>query len=137
MKSNLTKRQIKGLCKLGDIYVPGDDTLPSFTNLGCAEHYAKILDHMDKSDLYGIYLLLWLFSFMPKNILSPLVKLIEHSQTSTRPGAPVLRLLRAAVRGLVFTLYYSGYSGKGNNQPAPFEVLSYDVGVYVDDLKSF
>jgi len=136
VKSNLTRIQIKSLCRLGDIYIPGDESLPSFTELGCVEHYAKILDYMDNSDLIGIYLLLWAFSIMPNKLLRGLVNMIENSQASKSSGASVLRLLRVALRGLIFTLYYSGYSGQGNNKTAPFEVLGFEVSVYVDDLKS-
>ena len=54
---------------------------------------------------------------------------------ASRPlGGSPLRAVRMGLRGIVLSLYYSGGSGPSYVGPGPLDVLSYRVGVAVEDV---
>lgn len=131
----LTLRQTRGLEKLGDAYLPGDDELPSFSALGCAEHVDEVLDYLPADDRNSLKLLLGLLSITPRFKLVWLAKLLERSHNLPGPLGGGLRFLRMGLKGLVLTLYYSGKTGANYQGRTPLDVLGYDVGVYTGDLE--
>ena len=50
----LSTSQFKGLLKAGDIIIPGDDDLPSFSACGCAAEIDRMLPYMSDSDRRGL-----------------------------------------------------------------------------------
>ena len=127
MSKYLGARQISGLEKMGDVLVPGDNELVSFKVSGCSSEVDRILDHMPRSDLKDLKLLLTLMSFLPMFIVSWFLAFLELSPRMPNWIAGPLRFVRLGIRGLVLTLYYS--------HPQAHKVLGYKVGVYTDDLK--
>ena len=130
MSKHLNDRQLRGLEKLGDVFVPGVHGLPSFSASRCASdsnRADRILDQMSKSDLNDVKLLLSLMSLFPQFLVIAFIALLELSlRMPASIGAP-LRIIRLGVRGLILTLYYS--------QPEAHRTLGFEVGVYTDDLK--
>lgn len=131
---HLTSRQMRGLSKLGDAYLPGDGVLPSFSATGCAEHVDEVLDNLPEVDRDSLQLLLTLLSLTPQFKLVWLARFLEWSPKIPGPLGAGLRFLRMGIKGLVLTLYYSGKTGAEYHGPKPLEVLGYEVGVYADDV---
>jgi hypothetical protein len=127
MSKNLNERQVRGLAKMGDVLVPGDEDLKSFSASGCVSEADRILDHMPLSDLKDLKMLLTLMSFFPMFLVAWFLAFLERSpRMPDWIGAP-LRFVRLGIRGLVLTLYYS--------HPQAHQVLGYKVGVYTADMQ--
>ena len=130
MSKHLNEGQIRALVKVGDCLVPGDEDLPSFSKLGCVEWIDHLLDPMPAADLKDLKMLLSILSFFPAFLMRALMRFLEFSPSVPGPlGAP-LRLIRLGMRGLVMSLYYSGFAGKQYVGKTPLEVLEYKVEVY-------
>jgi acyl-CoA reductase-like NAD-dependent aldehyde dehydrogenase len=104
----LTAGQLAGLLKVGDLIVPGDGDLPSFSASGCAQHADRMLAHMNASDRDGLTLLLGMFRFLPGTILRAILRLTDRHAAFPQPIAAGLRMIGLGVKGVVMTLYYSG-----------------------------
>ncbi|MBX3415845.1 MAG: hypothetical protein KF708_24390 [Pirellulales bacterium] len=130
----LSTRQTHGLVKLGEAYCPGDETFPSFAELGCAEHVDEILACMPEADRRDLAMLLGVCSWMPRFVLSSAVRLLQWSPRMPTPLGAAMRFLHMGIRGLLLTLYYSGRAGAGYRGPTPYDVLGYEVSVYTADV---
>lgn len=124
---HLSPRQLKGLCKIGDILVCGDEHLVSFSKSGQVSHIDRILDYISPQDLNDFKLLMWVFSWLPQSLLLVLWTVIDSSNQWPRWFGSTARLLRIGVKGMVLSLYY--FEGKS------LEVMGYQVSVYTADLK--
>jgi len=131
----LSARQFRGLEKLGDAYCPGDDELPSFAALGCAEHVDEVLDCMPEQDRRDLAMLLGVCAIKPRWALSAFIRLLALSpRIPSWLGGGMLRFLHMGIRGLILTLYYSGKAGSAYRGRTPHEVLGYEVSVYTADV---
>lgn len=130
----LNARQRHGLTKLGQAYCPGDDVMPSFAELGCAEHVDELLEYMPAADRRDLALLLGICSFVPVFVLAGFVRMLLWSPHVPTPLGGALRFLHMGLRGLLLTLYYSGKSGANYRGKTPYEVLGYEVSVYTADV---
>jgi len=110
MSTVLSKAQRRGLDKLGDALIPGDGTLPSFTESGCAAHADRMLSHMYDDDRSGVTMVLSLCSVLPPGAIAALFRLTDRHAKAPEPIAGILRMANLGVKGVVMTLYYSGIS---------------------------
>ena len=132
---NLTPGQRVALERLGNLYAPGDDQLPSFSELGCAVHVRELLEHIPPRELHAVQQLLSACHWAPNWTLALLVRLAEAS-----PRMPDTRFIspkspHRGLRSIVFTLYYSGLAGPDYDGPLPLQIIDYEVSVYTDDLE--
>jgi hypothetical protein len=104
---HLTETQLIGLRKAGDVVVPGDGDLPSFSRSGAIEHVDRMLDYMYESDLNGVKALLTLFRFLPSFVIGWIMSLTEMGRTLPEPLAGACRMANLGVKGVIMTLYYS------------------------------
>lgn len=136
--SGLNGLQRTGLNRLGDCYAPGGKvtaahgsrSFPSFSELGCIEHADRVLDYLPAADRNDLKLLLGILALSPPPVLKGFVWLLEHSESglfSLGPVGSLLRLIRLGLKGLVFSLYYSGMRGSRYTGPTPVELLGYDA----------
>jgi len=130
----LNARQYRGLVKLGQAYCPGDDVMPSFAELGCAEHVDALLEYMPEADRRDLAMLLGVCSFVPVFGLAGFVRMLQWSPRVPTALGGALRFLHMGIRGLLLTLYYSGKSGATYRGRTPYEVLGYEVSVYTADI---
>jgi hypothetical protein len=133
----LNSRQFRGLERLGDIYLPGDQDLPSFSACGCTEHADQILSQLPDGDRKDLQSLLALLGTLPRILVALFVRLIEAGDRFPGSLGNSLRFAQMGIKGLVLTLYYSGLTGADYRGPSSLDVLDYHVGVYtadVDDL---
>lgn len=133
---DLTPQQKLGLEKLGNIYAPGDDQFPAFSQLGCAAHAHRILESVPPRDLQALQQLLSVCRWAPNWALGLLVRLAESGPHVPGPVGNTLRTLRIGLRSVVYSLYYSGLAGPDYDGPLPLRIIDYDVSVYTEDLKA-
>lgn len=131
---HLSPLQLKGLNKLGDVYAPGDERFPSFSQLGCVVAADRVLDYLPAGDRGSLKLLLGALRFVPTGLIAAFCRLLERAPTMRGPWGGPLRFLRMGIKGLIMTLYYSGEKSEHFPGPTPLEVLEYRVGVYTGDL---
>lgn len=121
----LTPAQRTGLLRLGDVIIPGDDELPSFSQSGVAEEVGRMLDWMYESDRSAILMLLTTFAKMPRPAIKALVLATEHGDDVPEPLGGGLRMASLGIKGLILSLYYSGVDRGGRVR----DVIRYDVDV--------
>ena len=106
--TTLSPAQLASLIRVGDLMIPGDADLPSFSASGCAQQADRMLAHMYDADREGILLLLNLFRFLPRVAVRGLLRLCDHEASFPDPIGAGLRMIGIGVKGVVMTLYYSG-----------------------------
>jgi len=133
MSATLSAAQRRGLDKLGNILIPGDEALPSFTDSGCAAHADRMLEHMYDDDRAAVTTVLTLCSVLPQSVVRWLFALTEHHARTPATIASLLRMANLGIKGVVVTLYYADV-GEGH----VFEALGWDPVVHqpaADDLQ--
>lgn len=106
-KTIFTKSHLKGVEKLGRVVMPDDSDFPTFSDIGAEKYLNRMLDYMYEDDRSAILVILKLFSIMPLFKIRWTMSLIEScAKWKGMPGAP-FRMLRIALKGLIFTVYYS------------------------------
>lgn len=126
---SLGKSHKKALNKIGDIYCPGVQNLPSFSQLGCVEHADRLVAELPAQDLKDLKLLLLIFSFLPAAFLKSFFWLLETRISWPGVIGTNLRKIRFGLRGLSFALYYSGLHGADYQGPTPPDIIGYEVSV--------
>jgi len=125
----LNSRQLAGLNKLGDVLVPGDSELPSFSASRCAEQADRMLAYMTDSDRQSISAVLTVFGVIPRVAVRVLFWLTEqHAKLPDAVAAP-FRMANLGLRGVVLSLYYSDI-GEG---ASVFERLGWDARIVERD----
>jgi hypothetical protein len=97
----------KGFLRTGDLFLPGGEGFPRFSETGFLDHIDEILDYLpakDRSDLIG---LMALFSRLPTFLIRLVLFVARHARFFPSPVATVLRLLDVGLKGIFYTLYYS------------------------------
>lgn len=125
---HLNERQLAAIERIGDVLVPGDGELDSFSRSGCVRHVDRVLGYMPASDLEDLKTLLSILAVLPAPVIALVLRLLEGSPFVPGQAGGILRLIRIGLRGLVMTLYF----GDG----AVLEKLGYRVGVYSEDLST-
>src|SRR5262249_29421408 len=120
---HLGPRQLRALEVIGDILVPGDEDLPSFSHLGCVAHVDRLLDFLPDEDLRGLQGLLTSASVVPRPLVAGLLHWLEAGLWPPGPWAAPLRVVRLGLRGVVLALYYSGGAGPSYDGPGPLDVV--------------
>ena len=123
---------LRGLNKVGDILIPALDNYPSFSQLGCAEHVDKVVEDLPPSDRDGVGLLFGLFYFVPAFLLRALFNFLEKNHNKDIMLGAILRQIRMGVRGIVYSLYYSGWKGSAYTGPSPLELMDFQLTVLRD-----
>lgn len=109
---NLSRNQLKGLNKLGDVVIPGDQDLPKFSFTGLAKHYPRIMSYMNTDDLNSLKMVLSIFAFIPSIFIDLILKLSEKARGDGFIASN-LRLVNTGFKGVIFTLYYSNLEEVG------------------------
>jgi hypothetical protein len=129
----LSPRQLKGLDRIGDAFIPGDEDLPSFSATGCRTHAGRILAYLDEPDRRDLQTALTVLSLLPGPVVRRLPGFLEWSQRLPGPLGALIRMGRVGLKGLIVSLYYSGETGPEYNGPSPLDVLGYQAAVVRDE----
>ncbi len=104
---SLSRLQLTGLRRVGNILIPGDGELPSFAASASAAQIDRMLPHMSDSDRAGVQFLLALCGVLPRPLVRGLLALSERHRSAPEPIATALRMINIGLKGVVMTLYYS------------------------------
>lgn len=104
---------LMGLKKAGNILVPGEGEFPRFAELALWSEMPRITQDMYADDKSGLFALLTVFGLLPSPVVRFIFWLANQDRFFPRPLATVLRQIDVGVRGIVFTLYYSGIDERG------------------------
>lgn len=114
----LTAAQQRGLLRLGDVIIPGDDLLPSFSASGVADEVDRMLGWMYDSDRSAIQAVLAICAVLPTPAIRGVVTLTERADSAPEPAAAALRMASFGIKGLIVSLYYSGLDRGDRIRPA-------------------
>lgn len=132
MSTILNKIQIRALNNLGDVMCPGGDGFPEFSELGAVEHVDLLLVEIPEADLSDLKLLLFLLGFMPAFVLRFMLNFLEKNQNMNGDIGALVRMVRFGLRGIIFSLYYSGLKGRDSAvTQTPVDVIGYHVQMKV------
>ena len=106
MSRYLNETAARGLCKVGDILIPGGEGFPSFTESGVVGDADRALEYLPKGDREGLVTLLKVIAFMPRFKIRWLITLLDEDMFFPFIGG-LLRLLRLGIKWIVYTVYYS------------------------------
>ncbi len=109
----LSATQQRGLLRLGDVLLPGDGDMPSFSSSGCAAHADRMLEHMYDDDRAGVTTALTLCAFLPRPIIRALFAMTDRHERAPEPIAGLLRMANLGIKGVLMTLYYSDVGSGG------------------------
>jgi hypothetical protein len=123
----LTEKELKSIERLGDIIIPNSEGFPSFSQLGCVEHIDDIVSYAPPEDIKDLKMLLNTLSVMPDAILKKIVATMQDNKILPEFISVNFRLLDTAIRGIIFTLYYSGKVGKNYKGENPLEIIEYSI----------
>lgn len=128
MNSNyLSKSAIKGLTRIGNILIPGDDTFPSFVDYGCMDHIDDLMAYAPADDVKDLNMVLGILAFFPRFVLVWLVKKMANAHRSQGGMSTLLRQLNMGIRGVVFSLYYSEKPGGDFKGQQPTEMIGFTL----------
>ncbi len=117
----LSKREIKGLRKIGDIIIPRNGPFPSFSETGCLQHVDDAVAYLDPIDLKDLKSFLAVASFLPGFMIKLVLRLLEWGTFS------LLRMGNLGIRGVVYSLYYSNKTATDYKGTKPHEMIGYQV----------
>ena len=123
---------LKGLNRIGDIFIPGGNDLPSFSEFGGIEHVDDIIAYTPEEDVASLSMVFIVFSVLPKGILCWVAK--QMIAASYRDGFldSLLRQLNIGLKGILYSCYYSGKGGSSYEGKNPLEVIRYSVNRVLD-----
>lgn len=127
MSNTLSPNAKKALTRIGDILLPKNGDLPSFSETGSIEHIDNLTQYAPESDISDLNMVLTLLSYMPDFVLKWLVSKMEASLESTGPIASTFRQLNFALRGLLFSCYYSEKMGASFQGRKPLDVIGFKI----------
>lgn len=117
--------QLRGLDRLGDVYLPGDGVLPAFSATGCSSEIDSVLEYLPDGDRSDLGLLLRILGWVPAFLVAGFVWLTERGESVPGGLGALLRFARIGTRGLVMSLYW--------DHPEVLAAIDYEVGVVVDE----
>jgi hypothetical protein len=123
----LNKSSLKGLTRIGDILIPGNDEFPSFSAYMCMDHIDDLLRYAPKDDIKDLGMVLGILSIMPTSILKWLVKKMANAHRNEGSSGTLLRQLNLGIRGIVFSLYYSEKPGLNYKAKNPTEMIGFKL----------
>ena len=122
---HLNETQMKGLLKVGDVLIPGDRDLPSFSASRCATQVDRMLAYMHDPDRSAVKLVLTLFRLLPRFAVKGLMWMASRHRGCPELLASALRMLTIGVKGMVVTLYYSDVG----ESPSIHQIIQWDAKV--------
>ena len=109
-KTKLGKLHIKGMHRLAQVILPAASDLPSFEKVEPEQYVNGMIDYMYSDDRAAILILLNLFAFTPRFVIRGIMHTIEGGAKWKGSAGALFRMLQIALKGLIFTLYYSDFT---------------------------
>lgn len=127
MSKFLNKAALRTINRMGDIMLPKTKGFPSFSETGCIEHIDDILAFAPPEDISGLNSVLAVLSVFPKVFLLWLIKKMEISHRENRSLSFIFRQLDFGLKGIIYTCYYSGKTGKNFKGKNPLDAIGFEI----------
>ena len=118
---------LRGLNRMGDVFVPAYDEFPSFSESGSIEMVDNMIAYLPDEDVTLLNIVLTLFSMMPVGFLKWLVRTMENSLDKVGTLPSLMRQLNMGLRGIIFGCYYSGRTGADYQGKNPLDIIGYHI----------
>ncbi len=132
MSKILSKSALRTINKMGDIMLPRTTEFPSFSETGCIEHIDDIIMYTPKEDLSGLNTILGILSVFPNSFLKMMVRNMQSSHSKNGGLSFIFRQLDFGLKGIIFTCYYSGKTGKSFQGKNPHDIIGYKINRITD-----
>ncbi|MBW8051959.1 MAG: hypothetical protein FVQ77_16790 [Cytophagales bacterium] len=127
MSKLLSKPALKAINRIGDIMMPKNGELPSYSELGGIEHIDEILQCAPENDIKDLSMILSILSVMPGFVLKWLIKKMGRSHKQKGGLSVIFRQLDFGLKGIILSTYYSEKAGSGYKGKTPLEVIGYRI----------
>lgn len=128
MSKLLSKRALNGLIRMGDMMLPQNEDFPAYSTFGGYEHIDELLEYVPEGDRKDLNLVLQIFSFLPDFALQWLVRKISDSfEAGSGDIAIAFRQLNFAIRGLLYSTYYTEKGGSKFSGKYPIDTCGYQI----------
>lgn len=127
MSKILSKSALKAINRIGDVMMPKNGELPSYSELGGIEHIDEILRYAPESDMKDLDMVLSILSVMPKFVLKWLIKKMSQSYNKGGGLWVVMRQLDFGLKGIILSTYYSEKVGSNYKGRTPLEIIDYKI----------
>ena len=118
---------LKGLNRIGDIFIPRAGDLPCFSEFGGIEHIDDFVAYAPEEDIANLNLVLGILSVLPRGMLRWAISQMAAASNKDGRLATLLRQLNIGLRGILFSCYYSGKAGSSYSGRNPLDVIGYSV----------
>ena len=135
MSHYLSRREIRGLIKVGDLVIPGGYGMPSFSETGCVDYIDEVMAPTPSADVKDFKLLMMVFSVLPEFLIKGILMLLDKESVFPDSVGGLLRLLNVGIKGVVFSLYYSNKTREFYQGPQVHEVIGYQVNCEMNASK--
>lgn len=127
MSKILSKSALKAINRIGDIMLPKNGELPSYSELGGIEHIDEILRYAPEGDMKDLNMVLSILSVMPKFVLKWLVNKMRRSHERGGGLWVIMRQLEFGLKGIILSTYYSEKAGSNYKGRTPLEIIAYSI----------
>ena len=125
MKHDFSNLSLRGLKKAGDIVLPGGDGFPKFSETNLLEHFGRISNYMTPQDRQGFKLLTALMGLMPSFMIHLMLIMVSHHDSVPSFLGAIFRQVNMGVKGVLFTMYYSGLDETNQERSKIFKLMNY------------
>jgi hypothetical protein len=133
MQSNYFKpAALKGLNRIGNVFIPGEGDLPSFSEFGGIEHVDDVIAYTPAEDIASLNMVLSIFSALPEGMLRWAADQMVAASYRDGPLDGLLRQLNIGLKGILFSCYYSGKGGTKFSGENPLDTIGYAVNRVMD-----
>lgn len=124
-----SKRAIKGITKVGDIYCPKNGEFPAYSEVAGTQHLNNLVVNVPADDFTSLNIVLIIFSFLPTGILKWLIGVFQNSMNNPSDSIlpSLLRQLNLGLRGLCYSTYYSEFTNPSFIGKTPLQVIDYHI----------
>jgi len=122
--------QKAALNRLGNVICPRNDEFPLFSDLDCVHHAHIVLDELPEQDCSDLKMLLFVLWFFPSPLMRIFLIVVEKLKNLNGEIGALMRMLNFGLRGVAFSLYYSGLTGpRAVVTKTPVQVVGFEVNV--------
>lgn len=115
-ETDFSRRQLAVLNRIGDLLLPANGEFPAFSQTGALVHLNEITDASHPDDIRDLRRVLDVMSVMPDSVLRRILRSAMAAHGGKRPWSPLLRQLDIGFRGIIYSLYYAGLHGAGEEE---------------------
>lgn len=125
--ASFSNQAIKGMKKIGDFFLPGNDEFPSYSEAGGTYKLNDMVQYAPEDDIKALNLVLIIFSFLPKFMLKWIVDQMSKYTENKKDGLipTTFRQLDFGVRGLLYATYYDEFTNPDYKGKTPKELIDY------------